>query len=291
MRAASPATPFWLKAVLTGNLAYIAAVRLTDDIAGPVGKRARLSAVLLLALRDAQAPPGLGSGAFSSQQLSGGLTKVVASRREGLYRDFCCLGFKRISEWTAAGDCFNRLRQSSVLRRSGCSKYIFSETLNGICDRFKHSKLAAGWGSLTRWEEEEPVDRSMVMPEALFKAAVSVGLLWRWAVLRSCRPFGFSRAAASWRNPCFEKAGLDIALRRDLIDGYAFGLCLRSEFQDSAPPLFDCSPNVFRRRWGLVFEGLGVPAAEGAKGIAPKSLRGSGATWLYQVTEDVERIQ
>ena len=67
VRAASPATPFWLKAVLTGNLDYIAAVRLTDNIAGPVGKRARLSAVLLLALRDAQDPPGLGSGAFSSQ--------------------------------------------------------------------------------------------------------------------------------------------------------------------------------------------------------------------------------
>ena len=39
-----------------------------------------------------------------------------------------------------------------------------------------------------------------------------------------------------------------------------------------------------------MFEGLGVPA-EGAKGITPKFLRGSGATWLYQVTEDVERIQ
>ena len=79
--------------------------------------------------------------------------------------------------------------------------------LIGVRDRFERSKLAAGWGILTRWEEEEPVDRSMVMPEALFKAAGLVGLLWRWAVLRSCHPFEFSRAA-SWRNPRFEKRDL-----------------------------------------------------------------------------------
>ena len=58
-------------------------------------------------------------------------------------------------------------------------------------------------------------------------------------------------------------------------------------------PLFACSPAVFRKRWDLLFGSLGVPTAEDAKGITPKSLRGSGQRGciMYQMTEDVERIQ
>ena len=67
LRSAPPSTPFWLRTFLTGNLSYFSAVRLSDDISGPVGRWARLSSVLLLALRDAQAPPGLGSGSFAGQ--------------------------------------------------------------------------------------------------------------------------------------------------------------------------------------------------------------------------------
>ena len=59
----------------------------------------------------------------------------------------------------------------------GSPKYMFSETLNAVCDGFKHFKpfLAAGWNVLMRWEEEEPVERSMVMPEpeSLFKASTA----------------------------------------------------------------------------------------------------------------------
>ena len=35
---------------------------------------------------------------------------------------------------------------------------------------------------------------------------------------------------------------------------------------------------------------LGIPTTEAAKGITPKSLRGSGASWLYHRTEDIPSI-
>ena len=47
---------------------------------------------------------------------------------------------------------------------------------------------------------------------------------------------------------------------------------------------------MLRRRWDAVFSTLGVPVTEDLKGITPKSLRGSGATWLYQRTEEVDKI-
>ncbi|CAE7210164.1 unnamed protein product [Symbiodinium sp. CCMP2592] len=55
--------------------------------------------------------------------------------------------------------------------------------------------------------------------------------------------------------------------------------------------LFNCSPSVFRRRWDYLFQHLGVPVGDNERGITPKCLRGSGATWLYQMTEDIGRIQ
>ena len=60
---------------------------------------------------------------------------------------------------------------------------------------------------------------------------------------------------------------------------------------DYDAPLFGCSPAVFRARWNAVFSHLHVPVLEAEEGVTPKSLRGSGATWLYQRTEDIDRIQ
>ena len=56
-------------------------------------------------------------------------------------------------------------------------------------------------------------------------------------------------------------------------------------------PLFNSSPGIFRRRWDALFERLGVPTGESARGITSKCLRGSGATWMYQLSEDIPRIQ
>ena len=54
--------------------------------------------------------------------------------------------------------------------------------------------------------------------------------------------------------------------------------------------LFNCSQSAFRSRWNKLFSTLGVPTTEKARGVTPKSLRGSGASWLYHTTEDISRI-
>ena len=155
------------------------------------------------------------------------------------------------------------------------------------------------------------------MPEALFKAAITVALLWRWPFFVAAILLGFHALLRPGEILALRRR--DLILPGDLLPATPLAYvrvlgsktrrflqrqhakvsdactvhylsALFEDFPQSAP-LFDCCPNVFRRRWNLVFARLGVPTTEGAKGIIPKSLRGSGATWLYQVTEDVERIQ
>ena len=157
----------------------------------------------------------------------------------------------------------------------------------------------------------------MIIPEAVYKAAITVALLWSWPVfvaalllgfhgllrpgeflklrrrdlilpsdLLTSTPIAYVRILGSKTRRFLQRqhAKVSDALAVQFLEAL-FGSTPRSEF------LFDCSPNVFRRRWDCLFRHLGVPTGDNERGITPKCLRGSGATWLYQLTEDIGRIQ
>lgn len=63
-----------------------------------------------------------------------------------------------------------------------------------------------------------------------------------------------------------------------------FGCLAKTDF------LFNCSSSLFRSRWNRIFKFLGIPTSERDRGITPKALRGSGASWLFHCTEDVNRV-
>ncbi|OLP77818.1 hypothetical protein AK812_SmicGene42084 [Symbiodinium microadriaticum] len=258
-------------------------------------------------------------------EVQAGLTPVVRRRRDTLYADFvawveselecpygkiCCSGLLLATALIGYG---------KFLFYSGSPRYVFSETLNSVCDRFKHHKstLAGAWSVLTRWQEEEPSSRGMVVPEVLFRAAISLSLLWGWPYFTAALLLGFHGLLRPG-----EFLGLrrrDLILPSDLLTTapLAYVRILHSKtsrliqrqhakISDSLSvqflsslfenvhydaPLFGCSPAVFRARWNAVFSHLHVPVLEADDGVTPKSLRGSGATWLYQRTEDIEKIQ
>ena len=256
---------------------------------------------------------------------TGGLTSIVASRRAQFFADF--------GRWAAAelGCSFSQVCATGLLLGTtlvafgkflfyeGSPKYIFSETINACCDRFKHYRnfFAAAWGILSRWEEEEPVERSMIIPVSVFKAAVTVALLWRWPVFAAGLLIGFNALLRPGEFMLLRRK--DLILPRDLLSDLplAYVRILNGKtrrfmqrqhakisdattvsFLDklfghypASYELFGCSANVFRRRWDAVFGQLGVPTGDSGKGITPKCLRGSGATWMYQLTEDISRIQ
>ena len=188
-----------------------------------------------------------------------------------------------------------------------------------MCDRFKHHKpaFAGVWSLLSRWEEEEPSQRGMVLPEALFRAAVALSLAWCWphftaalligfhALLRpgefiymrrrelilpsdllSSKPFAYIRLLNS------KTRRFVLRQHAKITDALSVGF-LTAMFAETPfdMQLFGCSPAVFRRRWDLIFSFLHVPTTEADNSVTPKCLRGSGATWLYQETEDIDKIQ
>ena len=60
-------------------------------------------------------------------------------------------------------------------------------------DHFPNYKgqIPAAWTTLCRWEEAEPVERAMIMPPSIFKAAISLSLLWGWYRFTGAMLLGF----------------------------------------------------------------------------------------------------
>lgn len=200
----------------------------------------------------------------------------------------------------------------------GKPKYQFAETINSTIDRFPSYRglFSSAWATLKKWEEAEPVERSMVMPAALFQAAVGLCLLWSWPKVASIMILGFHGLLRP--NEILPLKRRDLVLPRDVLSDelICYVRILHSKtsrfllrqharvrdqlsvaFLDATfgclpmdEPLFNCSPGVFRTRWNKIFKFFGVPCAEKLKGLTPKSLRGSGASWLFHHTEDVERV-
>jgi hypothetical protein len=67
---------------------------------------------------------------------------------------------------------------------------------------------------------------------------------------------------------------------------------LHAVFASAAPGvlLIGLSPAQFRCRWSKLLTHLSIPVSSADSGATPGCLRGSGATWFYQATEDVPRI-
>jgi len=200
----------------------------------------------------------------------------------------------------------------------GKPKYQFAETINAVIDRFPSYRglVSSAWATLKKWEEVEPVERSMVMPAAIFQAAVSLSLLWSWPKVASIMLLGFHGLLRP--NEILPLKRRDLVLPRDVLSDELIcyvriwhsktsrfllrqharvsdqlSVCFLDAIFGCMPldqPLFNCSPGVFRTRWNKIFRFLGVPYTEKMKGITPKSLRGSGASWLFHHTEDVERV-
>lgn len=201
---------------------------------------------------------------------------------------------------------------------TGAPKYVFAETINAVIDRYPHYRglVASAWNTLRKWEEAEPTERAMVMPSSIFQAAVALALLWRWNKFACALLLGFHGLLRPSEILPLQRCHL--VLPRDVLseDPVNYVQILHSKtsrfmlrqharisdalsvrFLDAVfgalpkeAPLFGASQGSFRTRWNRLFGELGVPTSEKSRGVTPKSLRGSGASWLFHYTEDVNKI-
>ena len=199
----------------------------------------------------------------------------------------------------------------------GGSAGDYGETINGICDRVRHWRpyFTPAWDIYGRWRDLEPSQRRMVMPAQCLRAATVVALFWGSDRFTGCLLLGF--CARLYPSELLLASRSDLVLPCDYLSRYAvaflkivdpkarrylrrqhakvtdklvvrFLSALHSRFAPQEP-LFGASPAVFNRRWRAVFDFLGVPTTEQDRGITPGTLRGSGATFFFQWTDDISK--
>ena len=203
---------------------------------------------------------------------------------------------------------------------SGLPKYLFAETINAVIDRFPNyrGQISAAWTTLSKWEEAEPVDRAMIMPPSIFRAAISLSLLWGWYKFAGAMLLGFHGLLRPSEILPLKRS--DLVLPRDVLsdERICYVKILRSKtsrfmlrqharlsdeltvvYLDS---LFGCLANTEYRSFIRLqylflshqmessFQAFGNTTSERPRGLTPKALRGSGASWLFHCTEDVNRV-
>jgi hypothetical protein len=196
--------------------------------------------------------------------------------------------------------------------------YIFVDAINAVTNLLPlwRQYMTPAWQIVKRWQQEEPGSCRMVLPPALMMAAVSLGLLWQWPIWTALALLGFT----GMLHPCEFVYALrkHLVLPRDALssqqvaylhipspktkrlarrqhsrisDEFVVRL-LDSVFGDYPMESRLCpfTASAFRSRWDAIFRHLGVSTRSVDRGITPGSLRGSGATYFYIETEDVQRI-
>ena len=204
------------------------------------------------------------------------------------------------------------------LYAAGLPRYLLVYAITSVqdaCPEYRNH-LTPAWQIDKKWQHAEPGECRPVISQPILQAAVSVGLLWGWGDWVAVTLIGFV---------CMLHPAELIALhRRDLILPADTMTCDRIAYVHVRNPktarfarrqharlddelvlrfiearfgtlpltekLFRGSMHTYRRQWNAIMHHLGVPHTQAAKGATPGVLRGSGATFLYLETEDVQLV-
>ena len=176
--------------------------------------------------------------------------------------------------------------------------------------------LSVAWQIDKKWQIHEPGECISVLPVVIVRAAACVGCLWGWRNWTALFLLGF----AAMLHP----AEMIALVRRDLIlpsDVFYDSASLFIKVRDPKTarfarrqhgrvdddsiitfveavfgglplndPLYPASMTTFRKQWNAVMSCLEVPHSQRCNGATPGVLRGSGATYLYSNSEDINWV-
>eukprot|EP00438_Fugacium_kawagutii_P013194 Skav217934 [mRNA] locus=scaffold2849:87967:95034:+ [translate_table: standard] len=167
-----------------------------------------------------------------------------------------------------------------------------------------------------KWQAHEPGQCRAVLPPTAVRAAVCLGAMWNWmpwvgvvllafsAMLHPSEMVALIRRDIVFPRdmdydvPCIflyiqnpktarfarrQHGRIDDEFIIWIVEKLFFHLPLDEK-------LFPGSISQFRRLWNHVMQRLGIPYKQSSKGATPGVFRGSGATYLYAVSEDVNWI-
>eukprot|EP00438_Fugacium_kawagutii_P027310 Skav202710 [mRNA] locus=scaffold654:644734:649143:+ [translate_table: standard] len=198
---------------------------------------------------------------------------------------------------------------------SGLPRYQFVYAITAVQDQWPQLRpfLSMVWQVDKKWQIHEPGMCRSVLPPNVIRAAVCLACIWGWYLWAGLVLLGFSAMLHPSEMLCLCRRDLifpdDVAMdtksmyirvrdpktarfarrqhsRVDDEGVIQIAVSLYSEFGKD-DRLYPASMSVFRRQWNAVMSRLGIPHSQTDQGATPGVLRGSGATYLYQQTEDL----
>ena len=193
-------------------------------------------------------------------------------------------------------------------------KYIY--TITGIQAKFLYMKRAlhASWDFALLWDQLEPTQHRRPIPEAVFKAMVSLALLWGWrrlaavlvltfrAVLRPVEGYLALRKYLVLPRDTLQPEAQELYLsiprpktrnrgarqQYARMSGASEVAFVNDVFGDFGPDerLLDIAASTFRRRWDLLTNALGLERDT----FIPGGLRGGGAVAHFRAHNDISLL-
>ena len=201
---------------------------------------------------------------------------------------------------------------------SGLPRYLFVYAITAVQDRFPQYRpyMTPAWQIDKKWQLHEPGECRAVLPAPAVRAAVCVAALWHWFQWLGVVLIGFGamlhpsemlaltrRDLVLPRDTAFDSQSMFVHVRDPKTARFARRqhgriddakiIAVVDRLFGKLPlsaRLFTASMAVFRRQWNAVMTKLHLPCKQVVRGATPAVLRGSGATFLYHSTEDVQWI-
>ena len=198
---------------------------------------------------------------------------------------------------------------------TGLPRYQFVYAITAVQDQLPQCRplMTMAWQIDKKWQIYEPGMCRSVLPPSVIKAAVCLAVLWQWPCWAALVLLGFaamlhpSEIMALHRGDLifpsdisFDTGSLYVRVRdpktarfarrqHGRIDDPEIIFFAESMFGKLLPgsKLYTGSMTLFRKQWNSVMQRLGVPHTQAENGATPGVLRGSGATFFYQQTEDL----
>ena len=204
------------------------------------------------------------------------------------------------------------------LYTAGLPRYLLVcaiTAVQDVCPEYRNH-LTPAWQIDKKRQHVEPGECRPVISQPILQAAVSLGLLWGWGDWVALTLIGFICMLHPTEFISLRRGDLILPADAMSLDRIAyvhvrkpktarFARRQRARLDDDitlrflehrfgrlplSEKLFRGSLHTYRRQWNAIMHHLGVPYTQQSKGATPGVLRGSGATFLYLETEDVQLV-
>ena len=277
--------------------------------------------LLLLIAGDVERNPGPYRGPMD---VSVGFVKATASRMSKCFEAFVewVASFLEIS-WSSLESDFSAL----VLALRGYGLYLFEHgyprhllvyAITSCQEYYPGCRpyMQPAWQIDKKWQIHEPGVCRSILPPMIVRAATTLAVLWGWKNWAGILLLGFGallhpsemlnlrrRDLVYPEDMHFDSMSLYVRIRDPktarfarrqhgrIDDGgiIAFTSAIFGKLQLD-DKLYPASATSFRKQWDLVMDRLRVPRKQSERGATPGVLRGSGATYLYSSSEDINWV-